>query len=237
MIEGMAIKRENYVTIQGWMVTDLKLKGNGLLIYAIIYGFSQEEGQWFTGSRQYLADWTNSTKRAVEKTLAALTEAGLLDKKASTVNGVKVCEYRAVKFPWGSEQSSPEVANKVRGGSEQSSEGVANKVRQGSEQSSPNNLTDNSKDNLPYKNNTGPAAQRPRFVKPTLDEIKAYCRERGNKVDPERFLAYYESNGWKVGKNPMKDWRAAVRNWERNSFSTTQKRGTGANWDDLDGIL
>lgn len=50
---------------------------------------------------------------------------------------------------------------------------------------------------------------------PSLDEVKAYCNERGNRVDPERFIDYYTSNGWKVGKNPMKDWKAAVRTWER----------------------
>ena len=54
-----------------------------------------------------------------------------------------------------------------------------------------------------------------RFVKPTLDDVRAYCMERQNSVDPESFIDFYESNGWKVGKNPMKDWKAAVRTWER----------------------
>lgn len=64
---------------------------------------------------------------------------------------------------------------------------------------------------------------RARFIKPTLEEIQAYCRERGNGVDANRFVDYYEANGWKVGKNPMKDWKAAIRNWEKNGYSTTQK--------------
>lgn len=54
-----------------------------------------------------------------------------------------------------------------------------------------------------------------RFVKPTIQEVKAYCIERGNEVEPERFIDFYESKGWMVGKNKMKDWRAAVRSWER----------------------
>lgn len=54
-----------------------------------------------------------------------------------------------------------------------------------------------------------------RFRPPTVEEVKAYCFERNNKVDAERFVDYYTANGWKVGKNPMKDWKAAVRNWER----------------------
>ena len=58
---------------------------------------------------------------------------------------------------------------------------------------------------------------------PTLEEVKAYCKERGNKVDPERWFDYYTSNGWKVGKNPMRDWKAAVRTWERSE----SKQGNG----------
>ena len=54
-----------------------------------------------------------------------------------------------------------------------------------------------------------------RFVPPTVDEVRAYCRERGNSVNPQRFVDYYSSNGWMVGKNKMKDWKAAVRTWEQ----------------------
>jgi len=55
-----------------------------------------------------------------------------------------------------------------------------------------------------------------RFVKPSLDEVRAYCSERGNSVDPETFIDFYESKGWKVGNQSMKDWKAAVRTWERS---------------------
>jgi hypothetical protein len=58
---------------------------------------------------------------------------------------------------------------------------------------------------------------QPKFKKPTLEEVEAYCIERKNEVDPQRFIDHYSSNGWKVGKNPMKDWKAAIRNWERNN--------------------
>lgn len=54
-----------------------------------------------------------------------------------------------------------------------------------------------------------------RFTPPTVDEIRAYCAERGNDVDPDRFYDFYASKGWRVGQNPMRDWRAAVRTWER----------------------
>ena len=55
---------------------------------------------------------------------------------------------------------------------------------------------------------------RPRFVPPTIEEVTALVRERGYHINPESFVRYYESNGWKVGKNPMKDWKAAAAGWE-----------------------
>ena len=59
----------------------------------------------------------------------------------------------------------------------------------------------------------GSIRARTRFTAPTVDEVKAYATEKGYTLDAERFVAYYESNGWRVGRNPMRDWQAAVRNW------------------------
>lgn len=64
----------------------------------------------------------------------------------------------------------------------------------------------------------GFAAAKSQQNRPTLEEVRAYCRERGNTVDPEAWIDHYASNGWKVGRATMKDWKACVRQWERNSF-------------------
>lgn len=78
--------------------------------------------------------------------------------------------------------------------------------------------------------------EKKRFRPPTLEEVEAYCMERNNRVDAARFIDYYTSNGWKVGKNPMKDWKAAVRNWERKDppdnvvpMTTAQKASAAQN--------
>lgn len=63
------------------------------------------------------------------------------------------------------------------------------------------------------ENNTKEKSSR--FSPPSLEEVTAFCKERNNNVDPQAFTAFYESKGWKVGKNPMKDWKAAVITWER----------------------
>lgn len=61
------------------------------------------------------------------------------------------------------------------------------------------------------------------FTKPTAEEVKAYCAERKNNVDPDKFIDFYESKGWLIGKNPMKDWKACVRTWEKGSTSPPNK--------------
>lgn len=76
---------------------------------------------------------------------------------------------------------------------------------------------------------TGKHPKPNRFQKPTLEELTAYVKEAGlTKVSPERFMDHYETNGWKVGKNPMKDWKAAARNWNRNDFGTGNRNGSPA---------
>lgn len=79
------------------------------------------------------------------------------------------------------------------------------------------------KENTKAKENNSPpvlpdgnTAPKGRMVPPTVDEVAAYCQERGNGLDPETFVDFYASKGWMVGKNPMKDWKAAVRTWERS---------------------
>ena len=106
------VKNENYISIQGWMVNELNLKGNELLVYAIIYGFSQAENQLYNGSLQYLADWTNSTKQGVMKNLKSLVNKGYIGKIDKLINGIKFCEYYATKFNG--------VVNKVEQGMQQS---------------------------------------------------------------------------------------------------------------------
>ena len=82
------------------------------------------------------------------------------------------------------------------------------------EEDSGNNIKSNIKSNIKVKNNMLNSA-RTRFTSPTLDEVEAYCAERGNGVDPQQFIDFYTSKGWKVGDQPMKDWKAAVRTWEK----------------------
>lgn len=62
------------------------------------------------------------------------------------------------------------------------------------------------------------------FQKPSLEDVREYCISRSNKVDPEQFFNFYESKGWIIGKSPMKDWRAAVRTWEKREKEIPQRK-------------
>ena len=104
---------------------------------------------------------------------------------------------------------------------------VQTKVREISEKSPPEieiELEKEIKIEKEIDSSASTTTKRKRFEKPTLSEIKAYCIERGNKVDAQHFFDYYESNGWRVGKNSMKNWQAAVRTWEKNSYTNTTKQ-------------
>ena len=102
-----------YITIQGWMRTDLKLSGNELIVYAIIYGFSQNKQGEFTGSAQYLADWVGCTRRTVMTILNKLVEAKLISKTELILNNnEKRVSYQAER---GCEKTSQGVKNFHRG--------------------------------------------------------------------------------------------------------------------------
>ena len=114
------IKDGNFISIQGWMVNRLNLKGNELLVYAIIYGFSQDGESRYTGSRRYLADWCGCSVKTVGNALASLVAKGLISKHDKTVNGVHLCDYSITtvgkNFPGGREKITPGVGENFPGG-------------------------------------------------------------------------------------------------------------------------
>lgn len=130
------MNNENYITIIGWMRNELGLKGNELLVYALIYGFSQDGDSEFNGSVAYIAEWTGSTKQTVHNALKALCEKRLIEKKVITNKGVRYCTYRTI-LP---------VVKKFDGGWSKNLTGVVKKFDGGGQKIRPNNTNDNSID-------------------------------------------------------------------------------------------
>ena len=115
---------DNYYQVSGWMLNRLHLKGTELQIYAIIYGFSQDGESKFTGSLQYLCDFTLSSKPTVIKALKGLADKGYIIKAEKVVNGIKFNEYSAdllvVKnLNSGSKETLPEVVKNLNSGSKE----------------------------------------------------------------------------------------------------------------------
>ncbi len=115
-------------------------------------------------------------------------------KKAETLSFIKVCPDE--RFSKNNSDFSEKNADKSEKNYTKESKGDKSKV---------NNESDKAKN---------------RFTPPSLDEVKAYCEDRKNNIDPQHFVDYYQANGWKVGRNNMKDWKAAVRRWETNGYNS-----------------
>ena len=219
MNKELLIKDENYLLIQGWMISRLGLKGNELLIFACIYGFCQTEGQVFNGSIRYLQDWINAgSNNTVYKCLNSLLEKNLIIKAEKIINGVKYCEYSinfigCIKNAQGVQNLQKNVQN-LQSGSAKSAHNILDRYTS-------NNL-DKEKEILINNHNYLFNKEKESFKKPTLEEVEAYCKERRNHISAHHFIDYYESNGWKVGRNPMKDWKATIRTWEQKSYKDSK---------------
>lgn len=79
-----------------------------------------------------------------------------------------------------------------------------------------------------------PRPENGRFIKPSLEEIREYCKERKNHINAQVFFDYYESNGWKVGRTPMKDWRASIRTWEKRDAEKQSPKKSLSNFEQRD---
>ncbi len=141
------VRDGNFYVVQSFMVKDLKLKGLELACYAIIYGFSQADDQTFTGSLQYLSDWTCSSKQAVMNALKKLVDKGYLNKKENYINGVKFVGYSAI-YEAGMQETSQGGKESCMGGSQESCIPPSKKVGYPMQETLPNNIKDNLPDNI-----------------------------------------------------------------------------------------
>jgi len=183
----------DYIVINTWMVTELGLSGNDLLIFAIVYGFSRDKKSAFYGSFNTIANTIGTSRRTVIRVVEGLEKRGLIKKIIVNKDGVSMNGYHVFN------KEKPE-----KQGGDILSEG-------GDILSLGGDILSNA---TLYKNKYIKDSAK-QFKKPTIKEVEEYCKSRGNNIDANYFIDYYESNGWIVGRTKMKDWKAAVRNWER----------------------
>lgn len=187
----MSIKRTSFFSVQGWMITDLELKGNELLIYAVIHGFSQLDGQTFKGSINYLCDWTNASPKTVSNCIASLKAKGLL----------KVIEHS------GSANEYIAITDKIDNDDKEQGEPPAPKP-----ESKPEKKVETKPEAKREKSEKNTAKGIP-----TVEQVKAYVKEEKFDVDAEAFCNYYTACGWKIGGRTVVDWKALVRSWKNKN--------------------
>ena len=162
--------------------------------------------EWVTvGNQRLMATLQMSREASFIKARDELIKAGLIEYQ----KGKKGCpnKYRMVSFTFKNEVESvveSVVQNVVKSEVQTEVESVAiYKLKQNETKEKDAN------------------ASKKKFAPPSLEEVEAYCKERGNTVDAAQFIDFYASKGWLVGKVTMKDWKAAVRTWERNRTTTS----------------
>lgn len=167
----------NYFQVSGWMVNELHLKGNELLIYAIIYGFSQAEEQVFSGSIKYLEDWTGAARRSVQYSLKSLVDKGLVIKEESKEAGVLPPTYYTapLNFARGAKIATEGVQKTTEGGAKNNM-GGCKKQHDTRAKSAPNNNILNNNIN----NNINKTRTREAEIEIEFDEIYSlYPKKKG----------------------------------------------------------
>ena len=195
-------KKSYYAVIPANVRYDESLPPNAKLLYGEITALCNAEGYCWA-SNKYFADLYGVSISSIKRWIKALIDKGYITSRLIYKEGSSEIETRWVQIC--------------------TEGGIKNEPTPSIKNEPDNNTSFNTTFNNTneYREKSGKPT-RTRFIPPSREEVQAYCKERNNNVDAERFVDYYTSNGWMVGKNKMKDWKSAVRTWERNSFSTPQ---------------
>lgn len=193
-----------------------------LFIYCLLKA-NHEDVKWhgqiiergtFITSRDELAKKTGLTIQQTRTALEKLISTSEITKQTTNkITIITICNYDKYQELQPIEQPTEQPDNQPTNNQQ-----ITNKQPTNNHKQEYKEGEEIKKYNIPpYNPPTGdekPKRTRKAFVRPTLDEVAAYCQERNNGIDPQAFIDYYDSCGWMVGNKPMKDWKAAVRTWE-----------------------
>ena len=170
------------------------------------------EREQFTFYRSYYEALKNLPKRDQTAVLMAVIGYAL-DEREPDLSGVPLSVFTLIRPTLDSGRNKARNRlNKTKSNEEQTENKTGTKGEQSGKEGEREEERERENDSYPPY----PLSGGRRFVPPSVDDVRAYCQERGNSVDPEAFVDFYASKGWLVGKAKMKDWRAAVRTWEKS---------------------
>lgn len=213
------MKRSYYAVIPANVRYDERLPMGARFLYGEITALCNERGYCWA-SNKYFAELYKVTDRTIRGWISSLIDTGYIESDLVYRENSKEVEARYLKVTEstpGKNFPDPMEKNFRTSGKNFPDPPEKNFLD--------NNTTNNtleyttiSKDIVVGQQPQKEAAKTKRFIKPTIEEIEKYCVERKNGVNATKFFNYYEANGWKVGKNSMKNWKAAVRTWEQNNY-------------------
>lgn len=205
------IQDANFYVTHGWMITKLKLSGRALQVYAIIYGFTQDQETEFNGSLNYIAGWLGTSNRhTVLRAIDNLIEKGLIEKRQAVFNGVTINKYVAIV---------PDFNGVCRNGTgcAETAQGLCRNGTGGCAETAHNIYINKNIDKNMGKDidkNSTPAREKASatFKAPTVDDAIAYFIANGYTEDSaRRFFSYYDCAGWKDSNGK------SVRNWKQKA--------------------
>jgi hypothetical protein len=203
------VKDDNFFLVAGWMLNRLNLKGVALQVFSIIYGFSQDGEGSFTGSLQYLCDFTNASKNTILKALKELVDKGYVLKAENTINGVRFCTYKT---------NAPLVQKLHRGCAETEPPPSSETAPGGGAETEPNNISFNNKDKISKD-----------IVNETINLYHTICVSFPTirAVSEARKKAIHKM----LGKYTLDDLKSVFENAEKSSFLKGVDGGWKASFD------
>lgn len=178
---------------------DKKTSFNGQII-------TIKRGQRLTSIRKLAERWKWSRKKVSNFLDLLESDEMITQERATKATLITIVNYSVYQYSEGDERATKEP---LKSHSRATKEPVGN--------------TNNNEKNVNNDKEESIGAKAKRFTPPTLEEVREYCKERANGIDPQRFIDYYTANGWIQGKGkPIKDWKACIRTWER--FNKTEKQ-------------
>lgn len=185
---------------------------NALVLYLFYYKTAKWQGtnQVFAND-MYIRKSLNWGSNKVTNAKNTLKNSGLIEIVQKRENNKISGWYIKVKYLESNNTQKQELQNTTSCNQETNT--IDNNI----------NAYNNNTNTKEIDNNKLLSTKKKRFVAPSLEEVKQYCEERNNNIDPQYFIDFYESKDWYVGKNKMKDWKASIRTWEKNNTKKSNK--------------
>ena len=210
-----------------------------LRLLLLITSLSAKEGYCYA-SNQYLAEKLNKSKDTISAGITKLKKYGYIETEEEKFGAAIINrKIRVIVFERIAEFQSANGENKAADGKNKDANGknsVADVKNPSDAYIGRARMNNTSQENYkPYElqalcvsasatHERNEAPRSPEFQKPTIEQIKAYCQEANKNIDAEAFFDFYEAKGWVVGRAPMKDWKAAVRNWAKNESQFLRRK-------------